>query len=94
MKPFLNVKNFKSPKQVMESFLGIKNFETAMASFFSIRNFKSRRAVVEFSLSFKSFKSSYKVTERVFLSGHASLSFHMMIKFLGTFSVSVPTEYL
>ena len=66
MKPFLNVKNFKSPKQVMESFLGIKNFETAMASFFSIRNFKSRRAVVEFFLSFKSFKSSYKVTERFF----------------------------
>ena len=73
MDPFLNVKNFRSPKIVMESFFGIKNSTKAMMSFFrwksltavrkqpspffSIKNFKSRKAVVEFSLSFKSFKS-------------------------------------
>ena len=61
-----------------------------MASFFKIKTFKSRKAVVEFSLSFKSFKSRL----RVFFSGHASLSFDMMIKFPGTiFSLSVPTEF-
>ena len=38
MELFLNVKNFKSPKQVMESFFGIKNFETVMGSFFGIKN--------------------------------------------------------
>ena len=50
MQHFLNVRNFKSPKKVMESFFGIKNFKTLMVSFFSIENFKSRKAVVEFSL--------------------------------------------
>ena len=57
MKPFLNIRNFKSLKKVMESFFGIKNFKTVMVSFFSIKNFKSRKAVVDFSLSFQSFKS-------------------------------------
>ena len=57
MELFLNVKNFKSPKQVMESIFGIKNFKTVMAPFFRIKNFKSRKAVVEFSFSFKSFKN-------------------------------------
>ena len=71
MEPFLKVKNLKCPKQVMESFFGIKNFKTVMASFpglktlrfvikqqspFSnIKSFKRHKAVVEFSLSFKSF---------------------------------------
>ena len=57
MELFLNVKNFKSPKQVMESFFGIKILKTVMASFFTIKNFKSRKAVVEFSFSFKSLKN-------------------------------------
>ena len=57
MKLFLNVKNFKSPKQVMESFFGIKNVNTVMTSFFRIKNFKSRKVVVQSSISFKSFKS-------------------------------------
>ena len=53
---FLNIKNFNSPKLVMESFVGIRNFQTVMASFFGIKNFKGRKAVVDFSFSFKSFK--------------------------------------
>ena len=57
MELFLNVKNFKSPKQVMDSFFGIKNLKTVMVSFFRIKNFKCRKAVVEFSFSFESFKS-------------------------------------
>ena len=57
MELLLNVKNFKSPKQVIESFFGIINFKTVMASFFRIKIIKSRKAAVEFSFSFKSFKS-------------------------------------
>ena len=57
MELFLKVKNFKSPKQVMESFFGLKTFKTVMASFFRIKNFNSCKAVVEFSLSVESFKS-------------------------------------
>ena len=57
MELFLNVKNFKSPKQVMESFFGIKNLKTVLNSFFRIKNFKSRKAVVEFSFGIKSSKS-------------------------------------
>ena len=45
MELFLNVKNFKSPKQVMKSFFGIKNFNTMMASFFS--ELKTLRVVRE-----------------------------------------------
>ena len=37
MELFLNVKNFKSPKQVMKSFFGIKNFKTVMASFSELK---------------------------------------------------------
>ena len=47
MEPFLNVKNFMSPKKVMESFFGIKNIKTVMASFFRIKNFKSRKKATE-----------------------------------------------
>ena len=35
--------NVKSPKQMMESFSGIKNFKAVMASFFRIKNLKSRK---------------------------------------------------
>ena len=81
MVSFFSIKNLKNHKKVMESFFGIKSF-------------KNRKADVEFSLSFKSFKRCKKVAES-FLSGHASLSFHMMHKFPGTiFSLSVPTEFL
>ena len=38
MKSFLKIKTFKSLKEVMESFFGIKNFKTVMMSFFSIKN--------------------------------------------------------
>ena len=37
MELFLNVKNFKNPKKVMQSFLGIKNFKIVMVSFFRIK---------------------------------------------------------
>ena len=37
MELFLNVKNFKSPKQVMKSFFGIKHFNTVMASFSELK---------------------------------------------------------
>ena len=47
MMPFLNVRNFKSAKKVMESFFGIKNFKTVMLSFFRIKNFKSRKNAAE-----------------------------------------------
>ena len=56
MELFLSIKNFKSPNLVMESFFGIRNFQTVMASFFGIKNFKGRKPVVDFSFSFKSFK--------------------------------------
>ena len=77
MEPFLNVRNFKSPKKVMESFFVIKNLKTVMVSFFRIKDLvvrkqrspffsiKNFKAVVEFSLSFKHFKSRQKVTVRV-----------------------------
>ena len=94
---FFNIKTFKSLKDVMVSFFSIgnlKNHKKVMGSFFGIKNFKSRKAEMEFSLSFKSFKRRKKVSES-FLSGHASLSFHMMHKFPGTiFSLSVPIEFL
>ena len=47
MEPFLKVKNLKCPKQVMESFFGIKNFKTVMASFSRIKNFKIRYKATE-----------------------------------------------
>ena len=47
MEPFLNPRNFNSPKKVMESFFGIKNFKTVMVSFFRIKNFKSRKKATE-----------------------------------------------
>ena len=75
---FFKIKTFKSLKEVMEPFFGIKNFKTVIVSFsvlktvrvvrkqwspfFSIKNFKGRKVVVEFSLSFKTFKSRQKVT--------------------------------
>ena len=34
------LRNFKSRKNVMESFFVIKRFNTVMVSFFSIKNFK------------------------------------------------------
>ena len=34
MESFFNVKNFKSPKEMTESFLGIINFKKVMVSFF------------------------------------------------------------
>ena len=52
MEPFLNVRNFKSPKKVMESSFGIKNFETVMVSFFRIKNFKSRNNATESFLQY------------------------------------------
>ena len=49
---------------------------------------------MELSLSFKSFKSRKKGSES-FFSGHASLSFHMVLTFSGTrFSLSGPTEFI
>ena len=47
MEPFVNARNFKSPKKVMESSFGIKNFKTVMVSFFRIKNFKSREKATE-----------------------------------------------
>ena len=44
MKPF---QNFKSPKKVIESVLGVKNLKTAMVSFFSIKIFQSSKKVME-----------------------------------------------
>ena len=62
--------------------------------FFCIKNRNCRKVVVELFLSFKSFKSRKKGSES-FFSGHASLSFHMVLKFSGTtFSLSGPTEFL
>ena len=37
MELFLNVKNFKSPKQVMKPFFGIKKFKTMMMSFSELK---------------------------------------------------------
>ena len=47
MEPFLNIKKFKGPRKVMESFYGIKNFETVILSFLRIKNFKSRKKATE-----------------------------------------------
>ena len=47
MEPFLNVKSFKSTKEVMEPFFAIKNFKAVMVSFFRIKNFKSRKKATE-----------------------------------------------
>ena len=47
MEPFLNVTNLKSPKKVMESFFGIKNFKTVTVSFFRIKNFTSSKKATE-----------------------------------------------
>ena len=47
IEPFLNVRNVKSPKEVMESFFGIKNVKTVTVSFFRIKNFKSRKKATE-----------------------------------------------
>ena len=47
MEPFLNIKKFKGPRKVMESFFGIKNFETVMLSFLRIKNLKSRKKAME-----------------------------------------------
>ena len=37
MELFLYIKDFKSPKQVMKSFFGIKNFKTVMESFSELK---------------------------------------------------------
>ena len=59
-----------------------------MDSFFSIKNVKSCKVVVEFFLVLKALRAVKKVTES-FFSGHASLSFHMMLTFSrSTFSIS------
>ena len=47
---------------------------------------------MEFLLSFKSFKNRKKLSES-FLSGHASLSFHMMYKFPGTTFSQFPLNF-
>ena len=47
MNLFLNLKNFKSTKKVMEYFFGIKNFKTVMVSFLRIKNCKSRKKATE-----------------------------------------------
>ena len=84
---FLNV---KSPKQMMESFSGIKNFKAVMASFFRIKNLKSRKAVMELSFSFKSLKIRYKVTVIVFFpwSHFIKLSYDDQISLNNISSVS------
>ena len=46
MAPFLNVKNFKSLKKVMESFFSLKHFKVVV-SFFRIKNFKDRKKATE-----------------------------------------------
>ena len=75
----------------MVSFYSIKNFrrrKKVMDSFFSIKNVKSCKVVVEFFLVLKALRAVKKVTDS-FFSGHASLSFHMMLKFpRSTFSIS------
>ena len=49
---FFNIKTFKSLKEVMESFFGIKN-KAVMVSFFSIKNFKKQKKVMESFFSIK-----------------------------------------
>ena len=39
---FFKIKTLKSPKKVMESFFGIKNFKIVMVSFFMMKNFEGR----------------------------------------------------
>ena len=91
------LKNFKSPKKVMESFFKIKTFKSlkeVMESFFNVKNFRSPKTVTKPFFSIKTFKSRRKLTEP-FFSGHTSLSFHMMDKVLGaTFSLSLFTEFI
>ena len=43
MELFLNVKSIKSPKKVMKSFFGIKNFKTVMASFSELKTLRVGR---------------------------------------------------
>ena len=43
MELFVNVKNFKSPKQVMKSFFGIESFNTVMASFSELKTLRVAR---------------------------------------------------
>ena len=62
----LNVKNFKSPKQVLKYFFGIKNFKTVMVSFSELKTL-SCKAVVETSFSFKSIKSRSKMTVYIYI---------------------------
>ena len=72
------LKNFKSHKNVMESFFKIKTFKSlkeVMQPFFSIKNFKSRKKVMEFFSSINNFNSRKNVTEP-FFNGHVSLCFH------------------
>ena len=70
----------------MKSFFGIKNFNTVMASFSELKTLRVVRQWWSSLLVLKALRA---------VNGHASLSFHMMIKFPGTtFSLSVPTEFL
>ena len=86
MELFLSVKNFKSPKQVMKFFFGIKNVSTVMALFSEL---KFLRVVRQWWSPLSVLKALRAV------NGHSSLSFHMMTKFPGTtFYLSVPTEFL
>ena len=66
-----------------------------MASF---SNLKTLRAVRQWWSSFsvlKALKPLERDRNSFFFSGHALLSFHIMIKFPGaTFSLSVPTEFI
>ena len=84
IQPFFSIKIFKIHKKVMRSFLAlitVKVVRKWRSPYFIIKHFKSRQAAMKFFLSFRSFKSREKVTES-FFSNHASLSFHMMHKFL------------
>ena len=53
MELFLNIKNFKSPKQVMTSFFAIKNFKTVMASFLELKTLRVVRQWWSFLSVFK-----------------------------------------
>ena len=95
MELFLNVKTFKGPKQVMKSFFGIKNCKTVMAYFSELKTLRVVRQWLSFLSILKALRAIRSNRNSFFFSGHASLSFHIMIKFPGTtFSLSVPTEFL
>ena len=95
MELFLNVKNFKSPKQVMKSFFCIKNFNTVMVSFAELKSLRVARQWWSSLLVLKALRAVESDRNSFFFSGHASLSFHIMIKLPGTtFSLLVPTEFL